>query len=427
MSAHPISTAAASAFSDLGLGPELLQALVEKGYATPSPIQQQAIPAVLRGHDVMGAAQTGSGKTAGFTLPLLQLLSQGRRAHSRQVRSLVLTPTRELALQVHESVVAYGRHLPLVSDVIFGGVKAGPQIKRLASGVDLLVATPGRLLDLQGQGALDLGAVQLLVLDEADRMLDMGFIRDIQKVMRLLPARRQSLMFSATFSAPIRKLAAGLLHQPLQIEVSPPNRANSQIEHLVHPCDMARKIELLIHLIQQQRWSQVLVFSRTKHGANRVVKKLQDENVEAAAIHSNKSQGARTRALGGFKSGEIKVLVATDIAARGIDIHQLPCVVNLDLPNVAEDYVHRIGRTGRAGEQGYAVSLVAAEEVLLLKAIEKLTGQALRKEPVAGFEPTVLKAEPLDLSGGRGRRPPRSRHPNPSGSGSRPVRRRRSA
>ena len=242
MSAHPISTAAASAFSDLGLGPELLQALVEKGYTTPSPIQQQAIPAVLRGHDVMGAAQTGSGKTAGFTLPLLQLLSQGRRAHSRQVRSLVLTPTRELALQVHESVVAYGRHLPLVSDVIFGGVKPGPQIKRLASGVDLLVATPGRLLDLQGQGALDLGAVQLLVLDEADRMLDMGFIRDIQKVMRLLPARRQSLMFSATFSAPIRKLAAGLLHQPLQIEVSPPNRSNSQIEHLVHPCDMARKI-----------------------------------------------------------------------------------------------------------------------------------------------------------------------------------------
>ena len=375
----------------------------------------------------MGAAQTGSGKTAGFTLPLLQLLSQGRRAHSRQVRALVLTPTRELALQVHESVVAYGKHLPLVADVIFGGVKPGPQIKRLSAGVDVLVATPGRLLDLHGQRALDLSSVQLLVLDEADRMLDMGFIRDIQKVMSLLPPRRQSLMFSATFSPSIRKLAAGLLHQPHQIEVSPPNRANSQIEHLVHPCDMARKIELLIHLLEQRGWSQVLVFSRTKHGANRVVKKLQDHAVQAAAIHSNKSQGARTRALSGFKNGEIKVLVATDIAARGIDIHQLPCVVNLDLPNVAEDYVHRIGRTGRAGEQGYAISLVAAEEVLLLKAIEKLTGQPLRKEPVSGFEQTILHAEPLDLSGGRGRRPPRGRHQKNPGQGSRPPRRRRSA
>lgn len=383
---------------------------------------------MLAGHDVMGAAQTGSGKTAGFTLPLLERLTAGHPAKPGHIRALVLTPTRELALQVHDNVSAYAKHLPISADAIFGGVKPGPQIKRLAHGVDVLVATPGRLLDLHGQGALNFSSLQILVLDEADRMLDMGFIRDIQKVMKLLPPRKQCLMFSATFSPSIRKLAAGLLNHPQQIEVSPPNQANSQIEHLVHPCDMARKTELLIHLIQQGRWPQVLVFSRTKHGANRVVTKLIDHQIEAAAIHSNKSQGARTRALAGFKSGEIQVLVATDIAARGIDIHQLPCVVNLDLPNVAEDYVHRIGRTGRAGENGYAISLVAAEEVLLLKAIEKLTGQPLRKQEVEGFEPTVLKAEPLDLSGGRGRRPQRQGRaggPAHAGAGSARPRRRR--
>ena len=384
---------------------------------------------MLDGHDVMGAAQTGSGKTAGFTLPLLErLMTTGHQVKPGHIRALVLTPTRELALQVHENVTAYAKYLPLSADAIFGGVKPGPQIKRLAHGVDVLVATPGRLLDLHGQGVLNFASLQILVLDEADRMLDMGFIRDIEKVMRLLPPRKQCLMFSATFSPSIRKLAAGLLHQPQQIEVSPPNQANSQIEHLVHPCDMARKTELLIHLIQQGQWPQVLVFSRTKHGANRVVTKLLNHQIEAAAIHSNKSQGARTRALSGFKSGEIKVLVATDIAARGIDIHQLPCVVNLDLPNVAEDYVHRIGRTGRAGEDGYAISLVAAEEVLLLKAIEKLIGQPLRKQDVEGFEPTVLKAEPLDLSGGRGRRPQRQKRSGAGvhgGAGSARPRRRR--
>lgn len=383
------------------MGEPLLKALREKGYSHPSPIQEQAIPAVIKGRDVMAAAQTGTGKTAGFTLPLLERLRHGRRASRRQVRVLVLTPTRELAAQVLENVRAYGRHLPLRSDVVFGGVKINPQIARLQDGVDVLVATPGRLLDLYQQGMVIFDRLESLVLDEADRMLDMGFIHDIRKLIRFLPEHRQTLLFSATFSAPIRKLATGLLHQPVQIQVAPENQTARSVDQVVHPCDMKRKPDLLSHLIRSGDWQQVLVFSRTKHGANRVADRLNKEGLAAAAIHGNKSQGARTRALQGFKQGDVRVLVATDIAARGIDIQQLPHVVNLDLPNVAEDYVHRIGRTGRAGETGHAISLVAAEEALLLKAIERLTGEVLRKEPVKGFEPTVLSAPPLDLSGGR--------------------------
>ena len=383
------------------MGEPLLKALREKGYSHPSPIQEQAIPAVIKGRDVMAAAQTGTGKTAGFTLPLLERLRHGRRASRRQVRVLVLTPTRELAAQVLENVRAYGRHLPLRSDVVFGGVKINPQIARLQDGVDVLVATPGRLLDLHQQGMVIFDRLESLVLDEADRMLDMGFIHDIRKLIRFLPEHRQTLLFSATFSAPIRKLATGLLHKPVQIQVAPENQTSRSVDQVVHPCDMKRKPDLLSHLIRSGDWQQVLVFSRTKHGANRVADRLNTEGLAAAAIHGNKSQGARTRALQGFKQGDVRVLVATDIAARGIDIQQLPHVVNLDLPNVAEDYVHRIGRTGRAGETGHAISLVAAEEALLLKAIERLTGEVLRKEPVKGFEPTVLSAPPLDLSGGR--------------------------
>ena len=357
----------------------------------------------------MAAAQTGTGKTAGFTLPILERLSHGRPVARGQVRALVLTPTRELAAQVHENVRAYSRHLPLRSDVVFGGVKINPQIERLQSGVDVLVATPGRLLDLSQQGVLRFDCLECLVLDEADRMLDMGFIHDIRRLIRLLPKQRQTLLFSATFSPPIRKLATGLLHQPLQIQVTPENQTARSVNQVVHPCDMKRKSDLLSHLIRSGDWRQVLVFSRTKHGANRVAERLSKEGLAAAAIHGNKSQGARTRALQGFKQGSVRILVATDIAARGIDIQQLPHVVNLDLPNVAEDYVHRIGRTGRAGETGHAISLVAAEEALLLKAIERLTGEALPKKAVKGFEPTILTAPPLDLSGGRRRSAPRPR------------------
>ena len=380
-----------------------MQAVARKGYRTPSPIQQQCLPAVLAGRDVMAAAQTGSGKTAGFTLPILERLRHGPHARGGVVRALVLTPTRELAAQVGENVEAYGCYLDLRSAVVFGGVKINPQISRLQGGADVLVATPGRLLDLQQQGALRLDRVEILVLDEADRMLDMGFIRDIRRLMALLPPRRQTLLFSATFSPEIRTLAQGLLHQPVLLQATPENRAAPTVEHRLHPCDLARKPELLCHLITSQDWRQVLVFARTKHGANRMAEKLCQAGLVAAAIHGNKSQGARTRALAGFKSGEVRVLVATDLAARGIDIHQLPHVINLDLPNQAEDYVHRIGRTGRAGHPGQAISLVAAEESELLRAIERLIGSRLPREEVPGFEPTVLTAPPLDLSGGRGR------------------------
>jgi len=391
-------------FERLGLSEPLLKAVAAKGYRTPSPIQLSCIPAVLEGHDVMAAAQTGTGKTAGFTLPMLERLRHGPKARAGQVRALVLTPTRELAAQVAESVVAYGRYLDLRSDVVFGGVSPNPQISRLRHGTDVLVATPGRLMDLHQQRALRLDQVEILVLDEADRMLDMGFIRDIRRIISLMPAKRQNLLFSATFSPEIRKLAQGLLHQPVQLQATPENQAAPLVEQLLHPCDMGRKPDLLSHLIRSNDWQQVLVFSRTKHGANKVAERLEKEGLSAAAIHGNKSQGARTRALAGFKSGEVRVLVATDIAARGIDIHQLPHVVNLDLPNVAEDYVHRIGRTGRAGQNGHAISLVAAEEHELLRAIERLVGSQLPRQEVPGFEPTVHSAPPLDLSGGRGRR-----------------------
>ena len=424
--AAPVAALAAD-FAELGLSEPLLKAVAGKGYRSPSPIQRQCIPAVLAGRDVMAAAQTGTGKTAGFTLPMLERLRHGPHARSRTVRSLVLTPTRELAAQVGESVAAYGRYLDLRSEVIFGGVSPNPQIARLASGVDVLVATPGRLMDLHQQGALRLERLEILVLDEADRMLDMGFIRDIRRILALLPPQRQNLLFSATFSAEIRQLATGLLQQPLLLQASPENATAATVEHLLHPCDMDRKAELLSHLIRAGNWRQVLVFSRTKHGANRVAERLTQEGLSAAAIHGNKSQGARTRALADFKSGELRVLVATDIAARGLDIQQLPHVVNLDLPNQAEDYVHRIGRTGRAGHPGHAVSLVAAEEHELLRAIERLIGATLPRQEVSGFEPTVLSAPPLDLSGGRGRRPDRGPRrpagaPGPAGSGERSSR-----
>ena len=334
----------------------------------------------------MASAQTGTGKTAAFILPIIELLQIEDRPKRLQVHSLILTPTRELAAQVEANARGYTKYLSLRSDAVFGGVSIRPQVKRLQSGVDILVATPGRLLDLINQRTIRFDNLKVLVLDEADRMLDMGFIRDIKKIIEFLPKDRQNMMFSATFSAPIKKLALGLLNDPVEIRASVQNQAAPTVEHLVHPCDMARKVDLLCHLIKTNQWKQVLVFARTKHGADKVVKILCHQHMKASAIHGNKSQGARTRALEGFKNGDVKILVATDIAARGIDIHQLPYVINLDLPNVAEDYVHRIGRTGRAGENGHAISLVAAEEALLLKAIERFIGNPLPKVDVVGFE-----------------------------------------
>ncbi|SDW83739.1 DEAD/DEAH box helicase [Marinobacter mobilis] len=373
-------------FSSLGLSEQLVRATSDQGYDRPSPIQSQAIPAVLSGRDVMAAAQTGTGKTAGFTLPLLQRLSQSER-RGKGIRALILTPTRELAAQVGDSVALYSKYMPTSSAVVFGGVKINPQIRRLRQGVDVLVATPGRLLDLHQQGVVDFAALDILVLDEADRMLDMGFIRDIRKILALLPQQRQNLLFSATFSGDIRKLAQGLLNSPVQVEVSPRNTTAQTIKQTVYPVDPSRKSALLSQLVHDQNWQQVLVFTRTKHGANRLTQKLERDGITAAAIHGNKSQGARTRALADFKQGEIRVLVATDIAARGLDIKQLPQVVNFELPNVPEDYVHRIGRTGRAGERGHAVSLVCADEGKLLAGIEKLISQQIPREVVDGFEP----------------------------------------
>ena len=376
-------------FSTLGLSEPLLRAVSEQGYTIPTPIQLQAIPAVLAGHDLMAAAQTGTGKTAGFTLPLLQRLSSGDRVQANHVRALVLTPTRELAAQVGESVANYGKNLPLRSAVIFGGVSINPQMMALRRGVDVLIATPGRLLDLYSQNAVKFSQLEVLVLDEADRMLDMGFIRDIRKIMALLPKRRQTLMFSATFSDDIRSLAKDLLNKPVFIEASPRNAAANTVRQWVHPVEQKRKSDLLSHLVQHHAWEQVLVFTRTKHSANRVTAKLQQDGITAAAIHGNKSQGARTRALAEFKQGEVRVLVATDIASRGLDIDQLPQVVNFDLPNIAEDYVHRIGRTGRAGATGQAVSLVSSDEKQLLTDIEKLIRQVLPREKVDGFESEI--------------------------------------
>ena len=374
-------------FDELGLSAPILKAIAAQGYSEPSPIQAKAVPAVLAGHDVMAAAQTGTGKTAGFTLPILERLSKGRRAGPNQARTLILTPTRELAAQVGESVALYGKHLNLSSTVVFGGVKINPQMMKLRRGVDILVATPGRLMDLHSQNAVKFEHLEVLVLDEADRMLDMGFIHDIKRIIGLLPRRRQNLMFSATFSDDIRGLAKGLVRNPIEISVSPRNAAAPSVEQWICPVDKKQKGPLLIKLIKDGGWDQALVFTKTKHGANKLTKQLDAAGITAAAIHGNKSQGARTRALADFKASEIRILVATDIAARGLDIEQLPQVVNFDLPNVSEDYVHRIGRTGRAGATGQAISLVSADEVDLLSDIERLTQKLLERREIDGFEP----------------------------------------
>ncbi|WP_111638162.1 DEAD/DEAH box helicase [Marinomonas shanghaiensis] len=377
-------------FNKLGLSAPILKAIEDQGYTEPSAIQAQAIPAILEGQDVMAAAQTGTGKTAGFTLPLLELLSKGEHAQGNQVRALVLTPTRELAAQVAESVKDYGRHLALKSTVVFGGVKINPQMMALRRGADILIATPGRMMDLYQQNAVKFDKLEILVLDEADRMLDMGFIHDIKKILAILPKKRQNLLFSATFSPEIRQLAKGLVNNPIEISVTPRNATAVSVEQWLHPVDKKRKTELLIQLIADGRWDQALVFSRTKHGANKITKQLEDAGIRASAIHGNKSQGARTRALSDFKEGRIRILVATDIAARGLDIEQLPHVVNFDLPDVAEDYVHRIGRTGRAGATGKAISLVAADELDQLRAIERLTQKLIERRYEDDFMPTHM-------------------------------------
>jgi ATP-dependent RNA helicase RhlE len=389
-------------FDDLGLAEPILRAVREQGYETPTPIQVQAIPAVLKGGDLMAGAQTGTGKTAGFVLPMLQRLAAQARPHDPRgrvvIRALILTPTRELAAQVEESVRTYGKHLKLTSMVMFGGVGMQPQIDRLKRGVDILVATPGRLLDHHGQRTLDLGHVQIFVLDEADRMLDMGFIHDIKKVLAILPPKKQSLLFSATFSDEIKALADRLLNQPALIEVARRNAPAEAVAQRVHPVGRERKKDLLAHLILQGDWHQVLVFTRTKHGANKLTEYLNKCDITAMAIHGNKSQSARTKALADFKSGELRVLVATDIAARGIDIDQLPHVVNFELPNVPEDYVHRIGRTGRAGASGEAISLVCVDEELFLRDIQRLIHKEIAREVIRGYEPDPNeKAEPIVL------------------------------
>ena len=376
-------------FESLGLSKPLLQAVADKGYTTPSPIQLQAIPAVLTGKDVMAAAQTGTGKTAGFTLPLLERLNNGNKVSANQVRALVLTPTRELAAQVAESVETYSKHLNVKSHCVFGGVKINPQMMKLRKGTDILVATPGRLLDLYSQNAVRFDELEVLVLDEADRMLDMGFIHDIKRILRVLPAKRQNLMFSATFSDDIRTLAKGLVVDPLEISVSPANSTAARVEQIMYGVDQGKKGKLLVKLIKKNDWQQVLVFSRTKHGANRLARNLESKNITAAAIHGNKSQGARTKALANFKDKSIRVLVATDIAARGLDISQLPQVVNYDLPQVAEDYVHRIGRTGRAGSEGLAVSLVSGDEFKNLNDIEQLIQKHIPRTEDDEFVPQM--------------------------------------
>ena len=377
-------------FADLKLIEPLLRAIKDQGYETPTPIQIKAIPPVLAGRDLLAAAQTGSGKTAGFALPLLQLLHERHKDKPRpgRVRALILTPTRELAAQVEESIDSCGRHLPLKSAVVFGGVGIQPQIEKLKRGVDVLVATPGRLLDLFGQGVVNFSDLSILVLDEADRMLDMGFIHDIKRILKVLPADRQNLMFSATFAPEIRTLAGTFLTDPVSVDVSPKNAAAESVEQQVFRVDQSRKAELLSQMISKDDWRQVLIFTRTKHGANRLARKLEQDGITSAAIHGNKSQSARTKALADFKRGAVRALVATDIDARGLDIEQLPRVVNFELPNVPEDYVHRIGRTGRAGASGRAVSLVSGDEVSLLRAIERVLKRDLRGEIIEGFEPT---------------------------------------
>lgn len=400
-------------FKDLGLSAELLSAVEKQGYDEATPIQQQAIPLVLAGKDLLAGAQTGTGKTAGFTLPVLQQLQKAHtEGKKRYPRVLVLTPTRELAAQVHESVRDYGHYLPFRSAVIFGGVSINPQKQKLIKGVDIVVATPGRLLDHVQQRSIDLSKVEILVLDEADRMLDMGFIRDIRKILNIIPSKRQTLLFSATFSKEIKSLAAEFLHQPSEIQVTPQNTAAELISQIVYPVDKKRKRELLSHKIGEENWQQVLVFTRTKHAANKLAEQLGKDGISAAAIHGNKSQGARTRALADFKTGRVRVLVATDIAARGIDIDKLPHVVNFELPNVAEDYVHRIGRTARAGQEGHAISLVCVDELKLLRDIETLLGTEIEKVSLPGYDVDPrIKPEPIqngrgsrNHSGGRGNR-----------------------
>lgn len=374
-------------FDTLNLAKPILKAVSEAGYKEPSPIQSKAIPVILDGRDIMAAAQTGTGKTAGFTLPLLTNLLEGKRPASNCVRALVLTPTRELAAQVHQNVVKYSANTNLTAEVVFGGVKINPQMMKLRGGVDVLVATPGRLLDLHSQNAVNFKQLEVLILDEADRMLDMGFIRDIRKILNLLPAKRQSLLFSATFSEDIKALAKSFLNNPAEVSVNPANATAKTVEQIVVPVDKKKKGKLLSYLIKENDWQQVLVFTRTKHGANRLTRQLEADGLSAAAIHGNKSQGARTKALANFKAGEVRILVATDIAARGIDIAELPQVVNFDLPNVAEDYVHRIGRSGRAGKSGFAASLVCADEIKELQDIEYVIQKHIDRKVEPGFEP----------------------------------------
>lgn len=384
-------------FKNLGLQQEIVKAIEEKGYTEATPIQVKAIPLIIKGHDILASAQTGTGKTAGFTLPLLQVLMNNKKPSGRHViRALILTPTRELAAQVGDNVKMYGTHLPFKTQVVYGGVNINTQIKKLQTGVDILIATPGRLLDLVGQKVVDLSHVEFLVLDEADRMLDMGFIHDIKRVIKLVPEVRQNLLFSATFSNDIKKLASGILKDPQVIEVARENAPTDLVTHVVYPVDNKRKKELLSSLIIKNNWKQVLVFARTKHGSNKLAHLLTLDGIEAQAIHGNKSQSARTKALADFKSGALRVLVATDIAARGLDIDQLPHVVNFELPNVPEDYVHRIGRTGRAGKEGWACSLVCIDEHKLLADIEKLLKRSIEKKFEPGFEvDRAIKAEPI--------------------------------
>ncbi|SEA39816.1 ATP-dependent RNA helicase RhlE [Flavobacterium gillisiae] len=389
-------------FNSLGLSDPLLKAISKKGYTTPSPIQQKAIPPILEGKDVLASAQTGTGKTAGFTLPILQILSQGKHLSHRPIRALILTPTRELAAQILANIKEYSEFLDLRSAVIFGGVNQKPQVAQLRQGVDILVATPGRLIDLQNQGLLTLSKVEILVLDEADRMLDMGFLRDIERILKVLPAKRQNLMFSATFSKDIKKLAMGILHKPVSVEATPENTTVDAITQKVYPVAKEKKTELIIKLITEGNWKQILVFTRTKQGANKLTESMISAGIQAAAIHGNKGQGARTKALAGFKSGNITALVATDIAARGLDIPLLPHVVNFELPNIPEDYVHRIGRTGRAGANGEAISLFSPDETTFLRDIEKLIGLKIPTENVAGFEPDP-KASTQPIKQGQGR------------------------
>tara|TARA_R110002072_G_scaffold118797_2_gene251346 strand:- start:871 stop:2148 length:1278 start_codon:yes stop_codon:yes gene_type:complete len=377
-------------FQSLGLNNALLKAVEKQGYKTPSPIQEKAIPLILEGKDVLASAQTGTGKTAGFTLPMLQILDATRSDKFRPIRALILTPTRELAAQVYDNVRDYGAYLNMKSTVVFGGVKAKAQIATIRQGVDVLVATPGRLLDLENQNALSLKRVEILVLDEADRMLDMGFLRDIKKIMSLMPAKRQNLLFSATFSREIKDLAARILNNPVLVEATPQNSTAEKVEQKVYRVDKGKKTELVTKLISDGNWKQVLIFTRTKHGANKLTKKLIASKISAAAIHGNKSQGARTKALAQFKTNDIRVLVATDIAARGLDIPLLPHVINFELPNVPEDYVHRIGRTGRAGAKGEALSLVCIEEMEYVRQIEKILGQKLKSDVIEGFEPNNI-------------------------------------